>query len=55
MQAEGDELERAVEVALETGYRHIDTAAVYQNEKYIGKVLQRWLSSNKLKSRLHHN
>ncbi|XP_049817257.1 1,5-anhydro-D-fructose reductase-like [Aethina tumida] len=46
--AKGDEIENAVEAALKVGYRHIDTAPVYQNEKNIGKVLNRWLSSGKL-------
>ncbi|XP_072390214.1 1,5-anhydro-D-fructose reductase-like [Diabrotica undecimpunctata] len=44
-----EELEAALEAALETGYRHIDTAAAYQNEHVIGKVLNRWLTSGKLK------
>ena len=28
-----DETQRAVETALEAGYRHIDTAAAYRNER----------------------
>ncbi|KAL3286151.1 hypothetical protein HHI36_000663 [Cryptolaemus montrouzieri] len=48
-QALDEELERALETALEAGYRHIDTAYVYQNEKVIGKVLKRWISNGKLK------
>jgi alcohol dehydrogenase (NADP+) len=47
-QAKDEELEQAVEAALEAGYRHIDTAHVYENEKVIGKVLSRWFSSGKL-------
>lgn len=34
--AEGGEVETAVEFALRTGYRHIDTAAVYGNERGVG-------------------
>ncbi|MBA5980523.1 aldo/keto reductase [Pseudomonas sp. MD195_PC81_125] len=35
----GDECTRAVEQALELGYRHIDTAAAYNNEDAIGQAL----------------
>ncbi|XP_044746202.1 1,5-anhydro-D-fructose reductase [Coccinella septempunctata] len=48
-QAKDDELEKAVEAALEAGYRHIDTAYVYENEKVIGKVLKRWFDEGKVK------
>ncbi|XP_060520150.1 1,5-anhydro-D-fructose reductase [Cylas formicarius] len=48
-QATDAELEAAVEAALEAGYRHIDTAYVYENEKVIGKVLKKWISSGKVK------
>ncbi len=34
--AEGGEVETAVEFALQTGYCHIDTAAVYGNERGVG-------------------
>lgn len=43
-----EELENALNVALEYGYRHIDTAPVYQNEKVIGKVLKEWFESGKI-------
>ncbi len=36
---EGHEVESAVETALENGYRHIDTAAVYGNERGVGKAV----------------
>ncbi len=36
-----DQAERAVESALEIGYRLIDTASMYQNEKEIGNALRR--------------
>lgn len=47
-QSDGDELEAALEVALNVGYRHIDTAAFYKNEHIIGNVLSRWFSENKI-------
>jgi 2,5-diketo-D-gluconate reductase A len=34
-----EETQRAVELALEAGYRHIDTAAAYRNEKGVGAAL----------------
>ncbi|GJQ78284.1 hypothetical protein Trydic_g22126 [Trypoxylus dichotomus] len=48
-QGSGDDLEKGLEIALETGYRHIDTAARYQNEEIIGRVLKKWFDSGKLK------
>lgn len=32
--------ESAVDTALETGYRHIDTATIYKNEKQVGQALK---------------
>src|SRR6478736_9046389 len=34
-----DETERAVSEALEIGYRHIDTAAIYGNEEGVGAAI----------------
>jgi 2,5-diketo-D-gluconate reductase A len=34
-----EETQRAVELALESGYRHIDTAAAYRNERGVGAAL----------------
>lgn len=48
-QSSGVDLERGLNSALEAGYRHIDTAAIYGNEDIIGKVLQEWFVSGKLK------
>lgn len=37
---DGVEVEHAVEWALEAGYRHIDTAAIYKNEKGVGNAVK---------------
>ena len=37
---EGEEVENAVKVALQNGYRHIDTAAIYKNERGVGKAIK---------------
>ena len=36
----GEEAENAIGYALEAGYRHIDTAAVYGNEESVGRVMK---------------
>ena len=38
--AEGQTVENAVHWALKTGYRHIDTAAIYGNEIGVGRAIQ---------------
>jgi 2,5-diketo-D-gluconate reductase A len=38
-QASNEDVVTAIEKALETGYRHIDTAAIYQNEVGVGNAL----------------
>lgn len=38
--SDGAEVETAVRLALETGYRSIDTASVYGNERGVGRVLR---------------
>ncbi|XP_063912523.1 1,5-anhydro-D-fructose reductase-like [Zophobas morio] len=43
------EIKDALNTALESGYRHIDTAFAYENEKFIGEVLKQWFASGKLK------
>ncbi len=37
---DGDEVERSISKALELGYRSIDTASLYKNEKGVGKALK---------------
>ncbi|MGA7162003.1 MAG: aldo/keto reductase [Bacteroidota bacterium] len=38
--ADGEEVIRSVQDALGAGYRHIDTAALYQNEKGVGEAIR---------------
>ena len=37
---DGDEAYNSVKWALEAGYRHIDTAYVYENEESVGKAIK---------------
>jgi methylglyoxal/glyoxal reductase len=37
---EGEIVENAVKLALQAGYRHIDTAALYGNERGVGKAIR---------------
>lgn len=43
------ELETALDAALQSGYRHIDTATIHKNEHTIGKVLNKWFKEGKIK------
>lgn len=45
----GDDFEKLLRAAIEIGYRAIDTAKVYKNEKQIGKVLQEIFKEGKIK------
>ena len=44
-QMQGDEVITAVRSAIDTGYRHIDTAAFYQNEADIGRAIHDAISA----------
>ncbi|KAF5305064.1 hypothetical protein FQA39_LY09326 [Lamprigera yunnana] len=48
-EAAAEKLEAGLENALEAGYRHIDTAYLYENEETIGKVVNKWISDGKIK------
>lgn len=43
------ELENTIDESLKAGYRHFDTAYMYQNEKIIGRVLKKWLERGEIK------
>lgn len=49
LQSKGGDVASAVEWALNCGYRLIDTACSYRNEKEIGDVLQKFFKSGNLK------
>lgn len=42
-------MEAALNAALKIGYRHIDTAILYENENTIGKIVNKWIRDGKLK------
>lgn len=42
-------MKEAVNAALKAGYRHIDTAYLYQNEAAIGQVIEDWITSGRIK------
>ena len=44
--ADGDEAYNAVLTALRAGYRHIDTAAAYENEESVGKAINDFLKES---------
>ncbi|XP_039758106.1 aldo-keto reductase family 1 member A1-like [Pararge aegeria] len=48
-QAPPDVLEKAVDAALEAGYRHFDSARAYENEDALGRALNRWIGGDAAK------
>ncbi|XP_050667876.1 aldo-keto reductase family 1 member A1-like [Leptidea sinapis] len=48
-QTSEDVLEKAVDAALNAGYRHFDSARAYENEKGLGRALSRWIGDNEEK------
>ncbi|CAG2118409.1 unnamed protein product, partial [Medioppia subpectinata] len=48
-QAKGDPVKQAVKDALEVGYRHIDTAYIYENEKEVGEGIHAQIAAGVLK------
>uniref|UniRef100_A0A8D9A9R2 Alcohol dehydrogenase [NADP(+)] A n=1 Tax=Cacopsylla melanoneura TaxID=428564 RepID=A0A8D9A9R2_9HEMI len=45
-QAKPEEVKKAVETALNVGYRHIDTAPGYHNEEAIGETVEKWIQDS---------
>ena len=46
---QSDKLEKTIELSLDVGYRLIDTAFMYRNEKQIGTALNNKLKEGKIK------
>lgn len=42
-------VEKAVETALDIGYRHFDTATLYNTELHLGNALKKGLDAGKVK------
>lgn len=44
-----EELEEAVKYAIDIGYRHIDTAYLYENEKFVGNAVREKIKDGTVK------
>ncbi|KAK6090985.1 hypothetical protein P3W45_000230 [Vairimorpha bombi] len=49
MNQDENKLEESIRNAIKVGYRHIDTALIYENEKMIGKILKKIFSEGEIK------
>lgn len=47
--AKQGELERIISDAIDIGYRHIDCAYVYENEKEVGQAIKQKIASGAVK------
>lgn len=50
-QAKSEDVQMAVETAIDEGYRHFDTAPTFLNEKAIGEALERKISNGSVARR----
>ena len=49
MQSKTNEVEAAVECAIDSGYRHIDCAWAYENEHEVGNAISKKIKEGKVK------